>query len=49
MTAGVEFESAVLDEHLRKALSDRPIAHLCLNGVGNVQFFAHFDSRIASR
>ena len=33
MTAGVEFESAVLDEHLRKALSDRPIAHLCLNGV----------------
>ena len=33
MTAGVEFESAILDEHLRKALSDRPIAHLCLNGV----------------
>lgn len=33
MTAGVEFESAMLDEHLRKALSDRPIAHLCLNGV----------------
>lgn len=33
MTAGVEFESAMLDEHLRKALSDRPIAHLCLSSV----------------
>lgn len=36
MSLELQMESKLLDKHLKKALSDKPIAHLCLNSIDSL-------------